>query len=59
MRTTIAMLGRIEETDVPPELRDRLLAAFRDRGRTGAPAFRGPLDRGLPRTNRQRPCWSS
>ena len=33
LRTTIATVGRIEETDVPPELRDRLLAAFRERGR--------------------------
>jgi hypothetical protein len=30
MRTTIAAVGRIEEEDVPPEARDRLLAAFRD-----------------------------
>ena len=29
LRTTIATVGRIEETDVPPELRDSLLAAFR------------------------------
>ena len=34
MRTTIATVGRIEETDVPPAIRDRLLAAFRDRGRS-------------------------
>ena len=34
MRTTIAAVGRIEETDVPPEVRDRLLAAFRDRERS-------------------------
>ncbi len=34
MRTTIAAVGRIEEADVPPEVRDRLLAAFRDRGRS-------------------------
>ena len=34
MRTTIAAVGRIGEEDVPPELRDRLLAAFRDRGRS-------------------------
>ncbi len=33
LRTTIATVGRIEEADVPPELRDRLLAAFRERGR--------------------------
>ena len=31
MRTTIATVGRIEEDDVPPEPRDSLLAAFRDR----------------------------
>jgi anti-sigma factor RsiW len=31
MRTTIATVGRIEETDVPPAVRDALLAAFRDR----------------------------
>ena len=30
MRTTIAAVGRIEEEDVPPEARDKLLAAFRD-----------------------------
>lgn len=34
MRTTVAAVGRIEETDVPPEVRDRLLAAFRDRERS-------------------------
>jgi predicted anti-sigma-YlaC factor YlaD len=34
MRTTIATVGRIEETDVPPAVRDSLLAAFRDRRRT-------------------------
>ena len=34
MRTTVAAVGRIEETDVPPQVRDRLLAAFRDRGRS-------------------------
>jgi anti-sigma factor (TIGR02949 family) len=34
MRTTIATVGRIEDTDVPPELRDRLLVAFRSRSRT-------------------------
>ena len=34
MRTTVAAVGRIEETDVPPEVRDRLLAAFRDRDRS-------------------------
>jgi predicted anti-sigma-YlaC factor YlaD len=31
MRITIATVGRIEETDVPAELRDTLLSAFRDR----------------------------
>ena len=31
MRITIATVGRIEEADVPPELRSTLLAAFRDR----------------------------
>jgi hypothetical protein len=30
MRTTVAAVGRIEEEDVPPETRDKLLAAFRD-----------------------------
>jgi anti-sigma factor RsiW len=34
MRATIAALGRIEEEDVPPEARDRLLTAFRDWKRT-------------------------
>ena len=34
MRTTIAAVGRIEEADVPAEVRDRLLAAFRERGRS-------------------------
>ena len=34
MRTTIAAVGRIEETDVPAAVRDRLLTAFRDRGRS-------------------------
>ena len=34
MRTTIAAVGRIEEADVPVDMRDRLLAAFRDRGRS-------------------------
>jgi anti-sigma factor RsiW len=33
MRATIAAVGRIEEADMPDELRDRLLAAFRDRDR--------------------------
>ena len=31
MRITIATVGRIEEADVPRELRSTLLAAFRDR----------------------------
>ena len=30
MRTTIATVGRVREEDVPPETRQRLLAAFRD-----------------------------
>jgi len=30
LRATIATVGRISEEDVPPETRDRLLAAFRD-----------------------------
>ena len=34
MRTTIAAVGRIEPAEVPPDMRDRLLAAFRDRGRS-------------------------
>ena len=34
MRATIATVGRIEEEDVPPDVRDMLLAAFRDRGRS-------------------------
>jgi hypothetical protein len=34
MRTTIAAAGRIEEADVPADMRDRLLAAFRDRRRS-------------------------
>jgi hypothetical protein len=33
MRTTIAAVGRIGEGDVPPAMRERLLAAFRDRRR--------------------------
>jgi predicted anti-sigma-YlaC factor YlaD len=33
MRITIATVGRIEDTDVPPHLRATLLAAFRERGR--------------------------
>ena len=34
LRTTIATVGRIEEEEVPPEMRTRLLAAFRDRERS-------------------------
>ena len=34
MRTTIAAVGRIEPADVPEPVRDRLLAAFRDRSRS-------------------------
>ena len=34
LRTTIATVGRIEQEEVPPEMRTRLLAAFRDRGRS-------------------------
>lgn len=30
MRTTVATVGRIREEDVPPDTRERLLAAFRD-----------------------------
>ena len=30
MRSTIATVGRIEEEQLPPEVRDRLLTAFRD-----------------------------
>jgi anti-sigma factor RsiW len=30
MRTTISLTGRLREEDVPPELEERLLAAFRD-----------------------------
>ena len=30
MRATIAVVGSLEESDVPDEARDRLLAAFRD-----------------------------
>ena len=30
MRTTISLTGRLREEDVPPELEQRLLAAFRD-----------------------------
>ena len=31
MRVTIATVGRIEESDVPPDMRNTLLAAFRGR----------------------------
>jgi predicted anti-sigma-YlaC factor YlaD len=31
MRITIATVGKIEKADVPPEMRDTLLAAFRAR----------------------------
>jgi anti-sigma factor RsiW len=34
MRVTIAAVGRVEEADVPPAARERLLAAFRDRRRS-------------------------
>jgi len=34
MRTTIATVGRIEEENVPSGMRDKLLAAFRDRRRS-------------------------
>ena len=34
LSTTIATVGRIEPEEVPPEMRTRLLAAFRDRGRS-------------------------
>jgi predicted anti-sigma-YlaC factor YlaD len=34
IRITIAAVGRIEEFDVPPEMREGLLAAFRDRKRS-------------------------
>ena len=34
MRTTIATVGRIEEENVPPAIREKLLAAFRDRRRS-------------------------
>jgi anti-sigma factor (TIGR02949 family) len=30
MRTTMSTVGQITEEKVPPEMRDRLLAAFRD-----------------------------
>ena len=31
MRSTVGAVGRIEETDVPPAMRERLFVAFRDR----------------------------
>jgi hypothetical protein len=34
MRTTISTVGRITEEDVPPDARERLLAAFREWKRT-------------------------
>jgi hypothetical protein len=34
IRTTIETVGRIEPGEVPPEMRDRLLTAFRDWKRT-------------------------
>jgi predicted anti-sigma-YlaC factor YlaD len=34
VRTTIATVGRIEQEEVPPAMRQKLLAAFRDRGRS-------------------------
>lgn len=34
MRVTIATVGRIEPEEVPPDVRDKLLAAFRDRDRS-------------------------
>jgi anti-sigma factor RsiW len=34
MRSTVAAVGRIEETDVPPAMRERLLVAFRGRTRS-------------------------
>lgn len=30
MRATVATVGRVREEDVPPEVKDRLMAAFRD-----------------------------
>ena len=34
IRTTIETVGRIEPEEVPPDMRDRLLTAFRDWKRT-------------------------
>src|SRR4051812_50185235 len=43
MRATIAVVGRLGETDVPPVARERLMAAFRDwRGGGLPPKFFGP-----------------
>jgi hypothetical protein len=30
MRSTVATVGRVREEDVPPEAKDRLMAAFRE-----------------------------
>jgi hypothetical protein len=34
MRSTVATVGRVREEDVPPEAKDRLMAAFREWRRT-------------------------
>ena len=34
LRTTIATVGKIEQEELPPDMRSNLLAAFRDRGRS-------------------------
>jgi hypothetical protein len=34
LRRTVATVGRLREEDVPPETRDKLMAAFRDWRRT-------------------------
>ena len=34
MRTTVATVGRVEDAALPAPMRDRLLAAFRDRDRS-------------------------
>ena len=34
IRATVEVVGRIEETEVPPEIKGKLLAAFRDRDRS-------------------------
>ena len=36
IRVTVATVGRASEEDVPPEARDRLMAAFRDWRRTSS-----------------------